>query len=156
MTQAIALIVHEVMDAPNHWKEKSDHITNGYYKVALDGSFYGMGDAKYQASEAERPTLKKAIDTWKEETGWKPKESESEKSPKTMALPVAYGDREKQSYIEFARAVRSNLKSFSVHRDPDILSSGLQKALFALDGSIGTENNTGNKPDAKGNGVSGA
>lgn len=154
MTQATALIVHEIMDAPEHWSDAGDHITNGYYKVAINGTFYTMGSAKYQADQADSESLRKAIDVWKEDTGWQPSVAQEAPKKDEPRAPITMSEFKRQVYEEFVRSARSGLKSFSVHKDSAILSSKIQTALDVLDGALRPmEKIEGKNNNAQGSGV---
>lgn len=158
MSQQIALIVHQVMDAPYQWSEKKDGtITNGYYEVALDGARYGMGAASYVASEAEKGIFLRAINIWKEETGWQPKEVKAADgalpSGRVSIAPDAYI---RSSYEEFTRAIRAIARSFTVHGESGILSAQIQTALENLDKVLRPMERIEGKGNATGGGVSGA
>lgn len=135
MSQA-ALVVHELMDSPENWTERADAtITNGYYIVSLDALRYGMGSAMYQATGGESDTLRKAVQEWKEVTGWKEKAPGAvEPSPQDRSqarmTPDAYS---KKAYQEFAFAIRKHHRSYKVHGDANVLSSGIEIAISALD-----------------------
>lgn len=158
MSQQTALIVHELMDQPDAWREKGDNtISNGYYIVALDGSRYGMGVSTYASDGAQRDSLLKAVDAWKEETGWQPKvakpEDHSANGPVRMA-PDAYIQK---AYEEFARAMRSAHKSFLVHKDASVLHSLMSQGIAKLDSIIRPmERIEGKKPNAESGGIPGA
>lgn len=158
MTQTVALLVHQLMDVPERWKEKNgDIITDGYHEVWLDGSRYGMGAASYAAGGSERDMLLRAVAMWKRETGWVPKMSEEEevetqRAPSLLA-PDAYI---RQYYEEFARAVRSAQRSYVVHGEAHVLNSHIQQALSKLDSFLRPmERIEGKKPDANSGGVQG-
>lgn len=137
MAQQTALIIHELMDNPIAWKEKGDgvYITNGYYLVALDGTRYGMASATYLADGAERDSLCKAVEVWKDETGWEPAPIAPVEQPgrRVSIAPDAYI---KSAYEDFARTIRSTHKSFVVHKDVTVLSAQIQQAITQLDSII--------------------
>lgn len=160
MTQSIALIIHEVLDAPEHWRESDagDVITNGYYKVSFDGTFYFLGSAKYQTTQQEKDSFCQAIGMWKKDTGWQPKEKiEKVRKADSVKKHMSMDEQKEKAYSEFVRSVRSSMKSFSVHKDSVILSSKIQSALDIVNGALRPyELTVGDKPDAKGSGISSA
>lgn len=156
MSQQTALIVHQLMDAPEGFIEDNGIISNGYYKIALDGTRYGMGAAMYQCDGAERDMMQKAIGEWKLDTGWVPKEVKAAMQAEQLAArPITTPDTFiRKGYEEFAKAVRSNLKSFMVHSDPNVLKAGLQQAVEKLDQVIcPMEKIEGKRNDAKEGGI---
>lgn len=137
MTQQTALIVHELMDQPDAWREKSDGIiSNGYYIVSLDGCRYGMGVSTYHADAFEKESLMKAVDAWKMETGWKPKEVKQQDYSVQGRVYIAPDAYIRQAYEEFSRAIRGAHKSFVVHKDTSVLNSLISKAIEKLDSLI--------------------
>ena len=158
MTQTTALVVHEIMDAPDHWSDGEDHITNGYYKVAFDGAWYTMGAGRYSTTEADKESFVKAIATWKEATGWKPKsEKKTKKEAPVTQQRVSMDEYMRRAYDEFVGTSRRALNSFTVHKDAAILSRSIQIGLDTLDTVLRPMGKIeGKKPDAKGSGVSSA
>lgn len=158
MTQQTALIIHDLMDQPEAWREKSDStITNGYYIVALDGGKYGMGASTYQADTAEKECLLKAVDVWKLETNWKPKAVQAQDHSAAGRVYLAPDAYIRQAYEEFARAIRSANKSFIVHQDTSVLKSLLSKAIETLDSIIRPmEKIEGKSSNAESGGIPGA
>ena len=133
MSQTVALLVHEIMQEPERFVASGDgkSISNGYYRVSLEGGIYGMGVSSYVADGAEREILAKAIAYWKNETGWQPKEHESLPVPKNsvnMDTPSKI-----RVYEDFSKSVRGHIKSFKVHGDSATFSTGIQKAISKLD-----------------------
>ncbi len=131
MSQTVALLVHEIMQEPERFVENSGNISNGYYRAALNAGSYGMGVSSYVADGAEREVLAKAISYWKIETGWQPKEIEEPLIPISscnMDVPTKI-----HVYEDFAKSVRAHIKSFTVHADSAIFSTGIQKAITKLD-----------------------
>lgn len=159
MTQQVALIVHHLMDEPERFIEKENSITNGYYEVKLDGSSYGMGAAFYPADGAARNMLMKAIESWKSDTGWVPKEESASSGniltgARVAIVPDAYI---RGAYEEFARSIKKAHTSFHVHGDNSVFSSLVQQAISKLDSILRPmERIEGRKPDAQESGLPGA
>ena len=133
MSQTVALLVHEIMQEPERFVEAGDgkSISNGYYRVSLEGGIYGMGVSSYVADGSEREVLAKAISYWKSETGWQPKEIEIPPGPMVsvnMDVPTKI-----LVYEDFTKSVRDHLKSFTVHGESVTFSTGIQKAISKLD-----------------------
>lgn len=136
MTQTTALIVHELMSEPDRFRDNGNgSVSNGYYMVNMDGTRFGMGSASYAADGAERETLLKAVDFWKEQTGWVPPKTEDEIAAKEhRGRAVMTAETYSKSALEdFARAIRSHHKSYMVHKDATVLSKGIENAIMALD-----------------------
>lgn len=162
MSQQIAIIVHHLVDSPESWREDGDYITNGYYRMCLNSTRYGIGASLYSPSGEEKTIMQRALDSWKEETRWKPKiisqdgihypssdyGPEHEKEMSTIETAV------KGAYAEFSRTVRSHCKSFQVHGDVQVLTVGLQNAISILDLILRpVEKMEGRGRNAKGDGI---
>lgn len=133
MSQTVALLVHEIMQEPERFVVSGDSksISNGYYRVSLEGGVYGMGVSSYVADGSEREVLAKAISYWKSETGWQQKEIEISPAPMVsvnMDVPTKI-----RVYEDFSKSVRDHLKSFTVHGESVTFSTGIQKAISKLD-----------------------
>lgn len=140
MTQQTALITHALIDEPKKWRENvaAGTITNGYYLVALDGSRYGMGASTYQTDGAEREVLIRALNIWKDETGWTPPpvagvNQVEERAHAPRQSPDQYLRHE---YEKFASTVRSAHKSWRVHDDARVFEAQIQNAITELDTAI--------------------
>lgn len=159
MSQTIALLVHQLMDCPEKWKEKTAEIIHdGYHEVWLDGSRYGMGAASYGATGSDRDMILRAVAMWKRATGWMPRvQQEEEDEPEQNRVSLAPDGYIRQYYEEFARSIRSAQKSYVVHGEAHVMNSHIQQALSKLDSSLRPmEQIEGKKPDANQGGVSGS
>lgn len=135
MTQNIALIVQSIMEQPDAWSESGLSIGNGYYTVKMNGSTYGMGAAGYMATGSETEILKKAIEFWVKDTGWKPPEPTAMDAAhaERNRIPISMDQYQRQAYDEFLRKVRGAHMAYGVHGNAEVFSSSVQEALRRAD-----------------------
>lgn len=137
MSQLTAMIVHRLTDTPEAWVQGGDMISEGYYSVALDGSAYGMGDARYNCDRGEIEILSEAVSGWKEDTGWADNRIPVEPKKKEFIAPVIDIDAFMlQQYEKFAADIRTHHKSYVIHKDASFLAGGIVIALNNIDSAL--------------------
>ncbi len=130
----VALIVHELLSS-HSWIAGADSeiITNGYYRIKLDASGFGMGAAMYIPEGSDKEILQKAIDQWKKQTKWRAKAAKEEE-------PEVAQVYDETLYQKFARSVRDAHAAYMVHGVCSTLAELVERALIQLDEDTSVKN----------------
>lgn len=136
--QTVSMIVHEIVGASTAWRDDGHYITNGYYRVAHDGSRYGMGVSTYISEPVDADSLKKAVDVWKHKIGWQPTVPIDDASVRPGVPVKVFLSTAEGAYKEFVENIRNSVSSYSIHENCTTLLSSIEKALNTLDGRIHT------------------
>lgn len=133
----VALIVHELLSGDGWCESATDAgcITNGYYRIKLDGAGFGMGAAMYIPEGSDKEILQKSIDQWKKQNKWKAKAAKIKDEEPEEELVY-----DETLYQKFATSIRTAHAAYMVHGTCHTLADLVERALIQLDEDTSAEN----------------